>query len=188
MSQYIGVRAFNRSQGVRIGGQAIRSTVKSTGALAPITYIDLEDKAARKQLAYHSAIGAVYTCTEVQSHNYPLSVVTGATIDQGSSASDLVLGIASGEVRADDGTYYAIGAAASAVTIADAHATLNRIDLVTMKVSDRTIDKVTGAPASSPVAPAVPSGYIPLASVLVDAAASGIANAKITDIRPRPQF
>lgn len=185
MAQYLGVRAFNRSQAVRIGQQTVRS-VTSTGALAPITYIDLEDKVARKELAYHSAIGAVYACTEVQGHNYSLSINTGATIDQGSSASDLVLGIAAGEARDDAGVYYTIGAASSAVTLATADATNPRIDLITMKISDRTIDKVTGTAAASPVVPSVPTGYIPLARVAVAANATGIANAAITDLRPRP--
>jgi hypothetical protein len=59
MPTWLPVRAFNRSQAIRIGKQKITS-VDSSGNLAGHIYIDLEDKTSRKELAYHTSIGGVY--------------------------------------------------------------------------------------------------------------------------------
>jgi hypothetical protein len=85
----------------------------------------------------------------------------------------------------------------SAVRVVDldpADATNPRIDLIVLKVLDTGIGDgstdvqllaVTGTPAGSPVAPAVPTGAIELARVAVAAAPTGdtIVNANITDRR-----
>lgn len=59
MATWLPVRAFNRSQGIRIGKQKITS-VDSTGNLTAHTYINLDDVTSRKEFAYHSSIGALY--------------------------------------------------------------------------------------------------------------------------------
>ena len=195
MSQFIGIRAFNRSQAVRIGGKTVKS-VTSTGDLAPITYIDLEDKVARKELAYHSAIGAVYTCTAVQTHSYAAGVVQtndtngGLKVSEGTSATDLTLAVAAGVVRADTGDTYTKTAAT--VTIGTAPGTgFKRIDLVSFKISDQTYvvtpgDNVANATTLTNTlanAKPVPTGHIPLATVLVESGVTGLADAKVADAR-----
>lgn len=103
--------------------------------------------------------------------------------------------------------------AASAQTLSTPHASNNRIDLICIKSTEQVIDSVSrqvkdfitgavapqtldvtkdwdadivvvaGTPAGSPVAPAVPSGYIKLCEILVTAS-TGVANqAAITDSR-----
>lgn len=78
------------------------------------------------------------------------------------------------------------------VAISTAHATLGRKDLIIAKVADAeysgvsnlaTLEVVTGTPAGSPVLPATPAGSVALAQVQVNAAASTITNANITDLR-----
>ncbi|MFF4777513.1 hypothetical protein ACFY05_32120 [Microtetraspora fusca] len=93
---------------------------------------------------------------------------------------------------ATGGVYTVSNDAPYDVTITGAHATLGRRDLIIARVYDSeasgsanqwTLEVVTGTPASSPVAPAVPPAAIPLAMVTVNAAASSITNANITDQR-----
>lgn len=78
------------------------------------------------------------------------------------------------------------------LSIAAAHATLNRIDIVCFKVQDTaysgvtnssSLVVVTGTPASSPVAPSAPANSITLSQVAVAAAVTSIVNANITDKR-----
>lgn len=78
------------------------------------------------------------------------------------------------------------------LSIAAAHATLARIDIVVVNVrdsvysgasNDAQLQVVTGTPASSPVAPSAPNNAIIIAQVAVGAAVSSITNANITDTR-----
>lgn len=91
------------------------------------------------------------------------------------------------------GCYVVHNDASFDVAIATAHATLARRDLIVARVNDAeysgvnntfTLEAVTGTPAGSPVLPATPAGAIPLAQVQVNAAATQILNASITDLRP----
>jgi hypothetical protein len=78
------------------------------------------------------------------------------------------------------------------VAVTAAHATLPRIDRVVLEDLDSSPDGggalddlarvrvIAGTPAASPAAPALPANAITLATVQVDAAATSIANAKIT--------
>jgi len=76
MATWLPVRAFNRTQEIRIGKQKVTS-VDSVGALANHVYIDLEDKVSRKELAYHTSIGGVYAAgTEIE-------VVAGTAVGHG---------------------------------------------------------------------------------------------------------
>lgn len=76
------------------------------------------------------------------------------------------------------------------------HATLNRIDLVYLKVWDNTVDAsgltkgdvvyLAGTPSASPVAP-TPSGtviYVPLATITVQSVAGGSGASVSTAVRP----
>lgn len=78
--------------------------------------------------------------------------------------------------------------------LAASNATNPRIDLIVARVQDSfyagTVDAwdlvvVTGSPAATPVAPAVPASSLVLAEVLVDAAVTSVDNSKITDRRTR---
>lgn len=93
---------------------------------------------------------------------------------------------------ASGGCYVCVNDAAYTVAVTTAHATLGRRDLIVARIFDAeisgavnawTLEIVTGTPASSPVVPAVPSGAISLATLVVAAAQSSITNANITDVR-----
>jgi hypothetical protein len=100
--------------------------------------------------------------------------------------------------RAGQGPYLAISSSTVTVTLSTADPTNPRIDLIIMRVYDgvlsdgstqATIEAVTGTPASSPVAPSLPTNTgggtvaIPLAQVRVNANATGITQSNITDVR-----
>lgn len=97
-----------------------------------------------------------------------------------------------GTIQPNMGTYVGYNDAALTLTISAANPSLPRIDLVCMTVNDSyytgstdnvTIQVVTGTPASSPSAPALPANSIALAEVAVAAGALSISNANITDMR-----
>uniref|UniRef100_UPI003F493587 hypothetical protein n=1 Tax=Nonomuraea sp. CA-251285 TaxID=3240002 RepID=UPI003F493587 len=107
-----------------------------------------------------------------------VTVAAGSAIVQSSSATG--------------GAYICHNDASVDVAIATAHATLGRRDLIIARVYDAEVsgsanewrvESVTGTPAGSPTVPATPSGAIALASVQVNAAATTITNANITDVR-----
>lgn len=90
------------------------------------------------------------------------------------------------------GSYGVMNDADVTLSIATAHATLPRIDIVVFKVEDSqysgsnnqaSLAVVTGTPAGSPSAPSAPVNSITLAQVAVAAAASSITNANISDRR-----
>ncbi len=83
--------------------------------------------------------------------------------------------------------------ATQVLAVAASDPTLDRIDLVILKVYDDTFDSsgndyadlevITGTPDASPVAPALPSTAISLAEILVQNAVTQIVNGDITDKR-----
>lgn len=91
------------------------------------------------------------------------------------------------------GSYECVNDAAYDVQIADAHATLNRRDLVVARVYDAlddvgstnlwAIEPVQGTPAASPARPATPNACVVLAEVLVPGGSSSVVNANVTDMR-----
>ena len=92
------------------------------------------------------------------------------------------------------GTYLGINDAAITGTVAAAHPTLPRIDLVGITINDGSVSGslnsavltfITGVPNASPTAPVAPSNFLTLASIAVAAAATSIVNANITDLRTR---
>jgi hypothetical protein len=97
-----------------------------------------------------------------------------------------------GTQGAKQGVYEVLNDADVTLSIAAAHATLNRIDIVCFKVEDTaysgvtdasSLVVVTGTPAASPVAPAAPNNSITLASVSIVALDTSITNGEITDSR-----
>lgn len=100
--------------------------------------------------------------------------------------------------RSGQGPYLAISTSTVTVSFNTADPTNPRIDLVIMRVYDNvlsdgstqaTIEVVTGTPGSSPVAPSLPTNpgggvvSIPLAQVRINAGATGVTTANITDVR-----
>ena len=91
------------------------------------------------------------------------------------------------------GVYAVTNDAVTNLSVATADATNPRRDLVVIQVRDNTADAggvndarlfvVTGTPAAAPVDPAVPAGCVVLARVQVNALATSIVNANITDLR-----
>lgn len=179
MATYLPIRALNRSARVRIDGHLVGTT--ST------TYVDISKGSVRKELASHSSIGQIFAVGPITSSNLDVVVDYGAQVNEGTSASNLTLGITAGELlKRSDGTRVAVASSAdSAVTISTADATNPRWDLVVADASTGAVSKVDGTAAASPTLPATPAGKVALAKVVVDANATGIANAKITDLRPR---
>lgn len=114
----------------------------------------------------------------------------------GSPAMSVVVksGVAAipGSEGSKQGVYMVLNDADVTLSIAAAHATLNRIDIVCFKVEDTaysgavnssSLVVVTGTPASSPVAPAAPNNSLTLASVSIVANDTSITNGEITDLR-----
>jgi hypothetical protein len=90
------------------------------------------------------------------------------------------------------GTYVTYNDASVVLSLTTADPTNPRIDLVCATVNDAyytgslnnvVLQVVTGTPAGSPVAPALPANSITLATVAVGAGATAITNANITDTR-----
>jgi len=97
-----------------------------------------------------------------------------------------------GSEGSKQGVYMVCNDADVTLTIATAHASLNRIDIVCVKVEDQaysgsvnaaSLVVVTGTPAGSPVAPAAPNNSLILAQVSVVANDTSITNGEITDRR-----
>src|SRR5258708_6781081 len=97
-----------------------------------------------------------------------------------------------GSEGAKQGVYSVLNDGDVTLSIAAAHATLNRIDIVCFKVEDQgysgsnnlsSLVVVTGTPASSPAAPSAPPNSIVLAQVSIVALDTSITNGEITDKR-----
>lgn len=129
MALYLPIRALNRSQNVRIGGQKITATATS--------WVDLSDAKTKKEFTYHSTFGAVYPVGPLSAQNVSASPVyseertftetTGAGVYTGSvvipigaTIQDIIVnGVALwtattsatlkvGDVADDDGFYTAV--------------------------------------------------------------------------------
>jgi hypothetical protein len=61
--------------------------------------------------------------------------------------------------------------------------TNNRIDRVVVAAANGIVSVITGAEAASPAAPDIPSGYLPVAQVLITPSTTEITNSDITDER-----
>ena len=97
-----------------------------------------------------------------------------------------------GTTQANMGTYVTYNDASVVLSLTTADPTNPRVDLVCATVNDAyytgalnnvVLQVVTGTPAGSPVAPALPANSITLATVAVGAGATAITNANITDTR-----
>lgn len=100
-----------------------------------------------------------------------------------------------GSESATQGAYHVVSDAVVNLPIATADATNPRLDLVVVRVKDAdysgsdnevVFEVVTGTPAGTPVAPAVPDNGLALALISVGAAASSIVTANITNYLGTP--
>ena len=73
--------------------------------------------------------------------------------------------------------------AAQSTGVIAAPVTNPRIDRVVIDAGNGAIATVTGTESATPTAPAIPSGYLPIAQVLLQPGVAGITNAMITDER-----
>jgi len=97
MAEYLPIRAYNRSQNVRIGGQKILPTVTS--------YVDVSDPATRKEFSYHSAVGAVYVLGDVTANNTAYAVHAATAGIASTWYSTGTVTIASGAVTGSGTTF-----------------------------------------------------------------------------------
>lgn len=97
-----------------------------------------------------------------------------------------------GDLATYEGSYFMENRGTTNLTIAAADATNPRIDRIVAEVLNAEYSGVsnlwrlrviTGTPAASPAAPALPTNAISLATVAVAALASSITNANITNLR-----
>jgi hypothetical protein len=182
-ADYLPVRAFNRSQAVRIGKQTVRTNNN--------TYVDLNDPVSAKELSYHSAIGAVYVTGAITSSNNDLQVNSGLkTAITGTGTGTYT--VAAGEIRnADNQVLYTIAGSTATTNAAPATATKMRNDLVFVDISDpntptygvKTGDEVVSTTGAAGVKYSqLTKDQIPVAVILVPV--TTFANAKFVDVRP----
>ena len=123
----------------------------------------------------------------------------GGLVVTASGSPSLALNVASGIaiIPGSEGTrqgvYICVNDATEVVTMAAAHASLPRIDLVIARVQDSfysggtdtwTLEAVTGTANASPVAPTPPANSIIVATITRSAADDTIATGDIADSRP----
>jgi hypothetical protein len=168
MAEYLPIRAFNRSQNVRINKAKISPTAT--------TLIDISNAAVRKEFAYHSAIGAVYTVGPVVANNS--AVVLYGLVASYKEAK---------KVKVTAGAYKTLSTGVG-TSVAEATPEFtkptenNRKDIVELKVADGSIKIKEGTQAASPTVPTVDTGYITLYSYSVAKNAEEATG--FTDIRP----
>lgn len=172
MAEYLPIRSFNRSQNVRIESQKITPTTTA--------YVDVSKATTRKELSYHSAIGAVYIVGGISATNAEVvfSSGVGATAD----GSTLKITTAAGTLRnRQTGAIIAVPAATTTIETADA--TNPRIDLIEVKISDGTVKGKKGTAAAEPVAPSTDAGYLAVALIAVAKEVTKIKEENVTDKR-----
>ena len=178
MPTYLPIRAFNRSQGVRIGSQKISATAN--------TYVDVDDAKVRKQLGYHSAIGAVYPTGPLTDHNKAALITSGFATDtqSGSAPTNKIQTIASGVyVNRDTAAVVSVSGAATSTNIALAATGYKRIDLIYLDTADNAFKITSGTEvlaAGTAVAPTATSTQIALFTVAVsDSAISAAVDVRV---------
>ena len=127
----------------------------------------------------HPTLGQEFAVTQAGSPNMTVLVESGVVSIPGTES-----GAQANYLACNDGQVI--------LSIAAAHATLARIDIVVVNIRDQVysgssndaqLQVITGTPASSPVAPSAPNNAVIIAQIAVGAAVSSITNANITDTR-----
>lgn len=127
----------------------------------------------------HTSLGQELVVTQAGSPNMTVLVESGMASIPGQQAGT-------------QGNYIVMNDAQVTLSIAAAHASLARFDIVVINIRDAfysganndvQLQVITGTPASSPVAPTPPDNSITLAQITVGAGVSSITNANIADSR-----
>lgn len=179
MSVLIGLRAFNRSQKSRIGGK--QPTSNKT------TWVNVDNARVQRDLARHSAIGAVHTV------GVPFTQIDDGVVDAGGAvtvrATGLVLDVSAVNYTRGDGTTKGSGAAGTA-TVGAADATNPRIDIIAVNSATGAFVVVAGTASAGASLDNhrgladLPANRIALAHVLVPATATNLTQASVADVRP----
>ena len=176
MAVYLPIRALNRSQRVRIGNATVTPTTT--------TYVDISDGNARRELANHSSIGAVFAVGPLTATNSDAVVHSGTTVTANGSP-DQAVDVAAGELRIrSTGTYVTVAAVADLAATA-AHASLARIDIVQVHTGTGVATYKEGTASATPAAPSPDASNIVIARIARAANDNTIATADITNAQPR---
>jgi len=171
MAPFLPIRAYNRSQNVRIGGSKIAAT--ST------TNVDLGDVQTRREFAHHSAIGAVYPVGPLQATDSPGGVVpdpngtANLNVIEDAGGASTEVDYDGGVLKLQDGTFVTV-AAGTGVDLGAADGTFGRFDIVHVDTAG-TVSFTNGALGTNAdasvdaVVPDTPEGEILLAVVERDA-------------------
>jgi hypothetical protein len=194
---YQALRAFNRSQNVRIGGKKVTPS--------DLTFVDLDDPRAFKEFAYHSSIGAVYPVDGLSDTITPVVVNYGGIVSTPAAMSGLsavVVTVSAGELLSRDvhvynalnGTGSTTNTSANGIAYTASTSFASALDstndtgyiLVYADAYSGTVGVVKSvvAPLASAVIPSTPVNGVPLALITASYAASN-GTTVVKDLRPR---
>jgi hypothetical protein len=203
MSTFIGVRALNRSQRIDLGGRTISPATGVAGSGAGVTgFVNLDNLRVRRDLARHTTLGAIVTGTGL-----PFALADDGTIVAGGQvtvrATGLVLDVTAVNFVTAAGV--AGSGAAGTATVGTADGTNPRIDTIAVNTATGAFVVIAGIPTPGATlfnhrgasgidsfagtgnvtaVTAWPAARIPLAHVLVPAAATNLTQvANVLDIR-----
>lgn len=188
MSVLVSFRNYNRSQRVRVGGKVLNATSD--------TLLNVDSPRVQRDLARHSAIGAIHEGARGRIFQADDGYLTGGGV-VANRATGLVVDIsATSWVNA---AKVAGNAAAGTATVGAADGTNPRIDIVVVNTGSGAYSVVAGtATANATLAlqrpgqttntlagiAAVPASSIALAYILVPANATNLTAANVLDVRP----
>lgn len=172
MAEYLPVRAFNRSQNVRIAKQKVTPTTT--------VFVNLEDPVARKEFSYHGTLGAIYAVGPVRTA-LSAGVASGLTPSAVSPATEKKVSYTAGKVRDANNELHSVVAGTTAAF--GAAATNPRIDVVEVKEDGSEVKIKKGTEEASPKAPAVDSGFVAIAQVSLAKEFTEVKAENVTDVR-----
>lgn len=171
MAEILGIRAFNRSQRVRVGLKEL--TTNKTA------FVNLDNGRVRRDLQNHSSIGAFLTVSTIQSIGVAGGFIVANGVITDPNPADLKLNVDSGVVEVN-GVRKSFNA--TEVTITSADATNPRIDAIVVNPTTGAVTVTAGTAAASPVPPTVTTNVV-VATVRVPAAATAVTLSNVTDYR-----
>lgn len=178
MATWLPLRAFNRSQNVRIEGKKIVPTASK--------YVDLDDTTGRKEFGYHSAIGSVYavgSAVNVPSGTVvaPGGIVTVGTITGNTSVQTYVSETAIlTSTTAVDAPAVTLTTAISGLTSGKSIVVFAEVNNTTGVISAKT---GTAATTGSETAPSATAGCTALGKYTLTYGASVATAGSVTDLR-----
>lgn len=156
-------------------------TLQTAQPVVPF-YVDLNDGQSRRDLAHHSALGAIISVGPLTNNSSDFIVLSGGTVTAGAG---LTVNVAAGVLEQRSLDARAPGAAATNLALASSAigGGNERTDLVAWNGQGVAV-VVSGVVAATgaSVAPATPANYTPLATVLVPTGA--VAPGTITSVAP----